>query len=48
LSEHKTLSISWSHYPESLQVAMSKTYINFREKDKHGKLINIPLDIAAI
>ena len=33
---------------ESLQVAMSKTYINFREKDKHGKLINIPLDIAAI
>ena len=33
---------------ESLQVAMSKTYINFREKDKPGKLINIPLDIAAI
>ncbi|HCB1914810.1 TPA: DUF3164 family protein [Citrobacter braakii] len=33
---------------ESLQVAMSKTYINFREKDKGGKLINIPLDIAAI
>ncbi|EMW2842113.1 TPA: DUF3164 family protein [Yersinia enterocolitica] len=33
---------------ESLQVAMSKTYINFREKDKHGKLFNIPLDIAAI
>ena len=33
---------------ESLQVAMSKTYINFREKDKHGKRINIPLDIAAI
>ena len=33
---------------ESLQVAMSKAYINFREKDKHGKLINIPLDIAAI
>lgn len=33
---------------ESLQVAMSKTYINFREKDKNGKLVNIPLDIAAI
>ena len=33
---------------ESLQVAMSKTYINFREKDKSGKLVNIPLDIAAI
>uniref|UniRef100_UPI0035C6EAD8 DUF3164 family protein n=1 Tax=Serratia quinivorans TaxID=137545 RepID=UPI0035C6EAD8 len=33
---------------ESLQVAMSKTYINFREKDNDGKLVNIPLDIAAI
>ncbi|KFK92755.1 MULTISPECIES: DUF3164 family protein [unclassified Serratia (in: enterobacteria)] len=33
---------------ESLQVAVSKTYINFREKDDSGKLINIPLDIAAI
>ncbi|HBZ1168556.1 TPA: DUF3164 family protein, partial [Klebsiella pneumoniae] len=33
---------------ESLQVAMSKTYINFREKDQSGKLVNIPLDIAAI
>lgn len=33
---------------ESLQVAMSKTYINFREKDTSGKLVNIPLDIAAI
>ncbi|POT29864.1 DUF3164 family protein [Citrobacter braakii] len=33
---------------ESLQVAMSKTYINFREKDKSGKLVNIPLNIAAI
>ena len=33
---------------ESVQVAMSKTYINFREKDKSGKLVNIPLDIAAI
>ncbi|WJV52778.1 DUF3164 family protein [Pectobacteriaceae bacterium CE90] len=33
---------------ESLQVAVSKTYINFREKDDAGKLINIPLDIAAI
>nr|WP_231566877.1 MULTISPECIES: DUF3164 family protein [Pectobacterium] len=33
---------------ESLQVAVSKTYINFREKDESGKLVNIPLDIAAI
>ena len=33
---------------ESLQVAISKTYINFREKDKDGRLVNIPLDIAAI
>jgi len=33
---------------ESLLVAVSKTYINFREKDKDGKLVNIPLDIAAI
>ncbi|RLM23633.1 sulfate transporter [Brenneria alni] len=33
---------------ESLLVAVSKTYINFREKDESGKLINIPLDIAAI
>lgn len=33
---------------ESLQVAMSKTYLNFREKDKNGKLVNISLDIAAI
>ena len=42
----------WSHamdaISESLQVAVSKTYINFREKDESGKLINIPLDIAAI
>lgn len=33
---------------ESLQVTVSKTYINFREKDEAGKLVNIPLDIAAI
>ncbi|EMK0351700.1 TPA: DUF3164 family protein [Citrobacter freundii] len=33
---------------ESLLVAVSKTYINFREKDKDGRLINISLDIATI
>lgn len=33
---------------ESLLVAVSKTYINFRKKDDSGKLVNIPLDIAAI
>lgn len=33
---------------ESLLVAVSKTYINFRKKDESGKLVNIPLDIAAI
>ncbi|AVX39789.1 DUF3164 family protein [Yersinia massiliensis] len=34
---------------ESLQIAVSKTYINFREKkDESGELINIPLNISAI
>ncbi|WP_347253848.1 DUF3164 family protein [Leminorella grimontii] len=33
---------------DSLMVATSKTYINFREKDDSGKLIAIPLDIAAV
>ncbi|WP_447880399.1 DUF3164 family protein [Serratia fonticola] len=33
---------------ESLQVAVSKTYINFKEKDGNGKLIGIPLDIAGV
>jgi hypothetical protein len=33
---------------ESLQVAVSKTYINFKEKDGSGKLIGIPLDIAGV
>jgi len=33
---------------ESLQVAVSKTYINFREKGPDGKLNNIPLDLAAL
>ncbi|OEH97476.1 sulfate transporter [Salmonella enterica] len=33
---------------ESLLVAVSKTYINFREKDKDGRLVNISLDIASI
>lgn len=33
---------------ESLQVAVSKTYINFKEKDASGKLVSIPLDIAGV
>lgn len=33
---------------ESLQVAVSKTYINFRRKNADGKLVNIPIDIAAV
>ncbi|BFI61634.1 sulfate transporter [Yersinia pseudotuberculosis] len=33
---------------ESLQIAVSKTYINFRQKDADGKLVNIPIDIAAV
>ncbi len=33
---------------ESLQIAVSKTYINFKEKDGNGKLIGIPLDIAGV
>lgn len=33
---------------ESLLVTVSKTYIHFREKDESGKLVHIPLDIAAI
>lgn len=33
---------------ESLQVAVSKTYINFREKDNAGKYNNISLEIAGV
>ncbi|QBH98686.1 DUF3164 family protein [Limnobaculum zhutongyuii] len=33
---------------DSLLIATSKTYINFREKAADGKLIAIPLDIAAV
>lgn len=33
---------------ESLLIAVSKTYINFRQKDADGKLVNIPIDIAAV
>lgn len=33
---------------ESLQVAISKTYLNFKQKDASGKLVNIPLDLAAL
>ncbi|CNI46439.1 DUF3164 family protein [Yersinia pekkanenii] len=33
---------------ESLQIATSKTYLNFKEKDTQGRLINIPLDLAAL
>ncbi len=33
---------------ESLRIVVSKTYINFREKDSNGKYNNIPLDLAGI
>ncbi|MCX8962165.1 DUF3164 family protein [Erwinia psidii] len=33
---------------ESLQVAVSKTYINFRRKDECGKMVSIPLDLAGV
>lgn len=33
---------------ESLQVAVSKTYIRFLKKDTEGKMISIPIDIAAV
>lgn len=33
---------------DSLRINVSKTYINFLEKDSSGKLVNISLDIAAI
>ncbi|MFQ1055298.1 DUF3164 family protein [Gilliamella apicola] len=33
---------------ESLRIAVSKTYINFKEKDHIGKYNNISLDIAGI
>ncbi|MBK5072543.1 DUF3164 family protein [Budviciaceae bacterium CWB-B4] len=33
---------------DSLLVASSKTYINFKEKDDSGKLISISLDMAAV
>ncbi|WP_208952602.1 DUF3164 family protein [Rahnella sp. ChDrAdgB13] len=33
---------------ESLQVAVSKTYINFKKKDESGKLVSIVLDIAGV
>lgn len=33
---------------ESLRIAVSKTYINFREKDKIGKYNNISLDLAGV
>lgn len=33
---------------ESLQVAVSKTYIRFLKKDEAGKMTSIPIDIAAV
>ncbi|MFB5077168.1 DUF3164 family protein [Raoultella sp. C349492] len=33
---------------ESLQVAVSKTYIRFLKKDAEGKMTSIPIDIAAV
>ncbi|MBH1918477.1 DUF3164 family protein, partial [Serratia marcescens] len=33
---------------ESLQVAVSKTYIRFLKKDETGKMNSIPINIAAV
>lgn len=33
---------------DSILVASSKPYIRFRERDSTGKMVNIPLDIAAL
>lgn len=33
---------------ESLRIAVSKTYINFREKESNGKYNNISLDMAGV
>ncbi|MBH1918469.1 DUF3164 family protein, partial [Serratia marcescens] len=33
---------------ESLQVAVSKTYIRFFKKDSSGELNSIPINIAAV
>lgn len=52
LRRHKITDPRWLRameaIAESLQVAVSKTYINFREKGPDGKLNNIPLDLAAL
>lgn len=48
----KIADVRWSQameaISESLLVAVSKTYINFRQKDADGKLVGIPIDIAAV
>ncbi|UIA94707.1 DUF3164 family protein [Erwinia tracheiphila] len=31
-----------------LVVSVTSTYINFKEQDESGKLVNIPLDIAGV
>lgn len=33
---------------KALVVSVTSTYINFREQDENGKLVNIPLDIAGV
>lgn len=33
---------------DSLQVAVSKTYLNFREQADDGRMVHIPLDIAGV
>lgn len=33
---------------KALVVSVTSTYINFKEKDDNGKMVNIPLDIAGV
>ena len=33
---------------KALIVSVTSTYINFREQDENGKLVNIPLDITGV
>lgn len=33
---------------KALVVSVTSTYINFKEQDENGKLVNIPLDIAGV
>ncbi len=46
--EHPTWLQAMDAIADSINVASTKQYIRFREKDDHGKWQNIPLDFAAL